>query len=193
MSFSNGDEIQYVIDGMNRRVGKKLNGTLVKSFLYTDNLRPIVELDGENKIVNRFVYGSRATTPDYMIRNGNHYIIITDHLGSPRIVVNSQTGEVVQRMEYDEFGKVLLDTNPGFQPFGFAGGLYDFQTGLTRFGARDYDPSLGRWVLRDPVLFAGLSINLYAYAQNDPINYTYYSGLQLTGEDWFFVSFLYES
>jgi len=40
-------------------------------------------------------------------------------------------------MDYDEFGNVLLDTNPGFQPFGFAGGLSDQRTGLVRFGARD--------------------------------------------------------
>ena len=40
-------------------------------------------------------------------------------------------------MDYDEFGRVVL-TNPGFQPFGFAGGLYDEHTELTRFGARDY-------------------------------------------------------
>ena len=32
-----------------------------------------------------------------------------------------------------------------FQPFGFAGGLYDHQTGLIRFGARDYDSEAGRW------------------------------------------------
>lgn len=37
---------------------------------------------------------------------------------------------VVQRPDYDEFGRVVLDTNPGFQPFGFAGGLYDSDTGL---------------------------------------------------------------
>ena len=34
-------------------------------------------------------------------------------------------------------GNITSDTNPGFQPFGFAGGLYDTDTGLTRFGARD--------------------------------------------------------
>jgi hypothetical protein len=36
---------------------------------------------------------------------------------------------------------VTADTNPGFQPFGFAGGLYDQDTKLVRFGARDYDPN----------------------------------------------------
>ena len=37
----------------------------------------------------------------------------------------------------------LRDTNPGFQPFGFAGGMYDAATGLVRFGARDYDAETG--------------------------------------------------
>ena len=40
-------------------------------------------------------------------------------------------------MDYDEFGNVTLDTNPGFQPLGFAGGLYDKETGLVRLGVRD--------------------------------------------------------
>ena len=71
------------------------------------------------------------------------YQIITDHLGSPRLVVNVATGIVVQRMDYDEFGNVTYDSNPGFQPFGFAGGLYDTETKLVRFGARDYDAERG--------------------------------------------------
>ena len=58
-------------------------------------------------------------------------------------------------MDYDSFGNVLQDTQPGFQPFGFAGGLYDPDTKLVRFGARDYDPRTGRWTAKDPILFAG--------------------------------------
>ena len=54
-------------------------------------------------------------------------------------MVNVASGAVAQRLDYDAFGRVLTDTNPGFQPFGFAGGLYDPQTKLTRFGSRDYD------------------------------------------------------
>jgi RHS repeat-associated protein len=64
-----------------------------------------------------------------------------------------------------------LDTHPGFQPFGFAGGLYDPHTGLTRFGARDYDAFTGRWTAKDPIGFNGRSTNLYSYAQDDPVNY----------------------
>ena len=39
-----------------------------------------------------------------------------------------------------------------------------------RFGARDYDPRLGRWTAKDPLLFGGGDSNLYAYVAGDPIN-----------------------
>ena len=93
--------------------------------------------------------------PDYILKNGSTYRIISDHLGSPRFIVDIQTGAVVQRMEFDAFGNVALDTNPGFQPFGFAGGLYDSDTKLVRFGARDYDAEIGRWTSKDQFSLMG--------------------------------------
>ncbi|MCZ7570316.1 MAG: hypothetical protein M5U01_17260 [Ardenticatenaceae bacterium] len=44
------------------------------------------------------------------------YRIIADHLGSPRLVVDVESGAIAQQMDYDEFGQVVRDTNPGFQP-----------------------------------------------------------------------------
>ena len=113
-----------------------------------------------------------------MIKGGVTYRILTDDLGSPRLVVEVGTGAVAQRMEYDEFGRVLLDTNPDFQPFGFAGGLYDRATKLVRFGVRDYDAETGRWTTKDPILFDGAHTNLYEYALSDPVNAIDPSGLQ---------------
>ncbi len=81
-------------------------------------------------------------------------------------------------MDYDEFGNVINDTNPGFQPFGFAGGLYDQDTKLVRFGARDYDPTVGRWTAKDPISFAGGDTNLYGYVLNDPVNIVDPAGLE---------------
>lgn len=78
----------------------------------------------------------------------------------------------MQKLDYDEFGQVELDTNQGFQPFGFAGGMYDTQTKLTRFGARDYDSETGRWTTKDPIGFGGGDTNLYGYTANDPVNFT---------------------
>ncbi|MCZ7625927.1 MAG: RHS repeat-associated core domain-containing protein [Candidatus Methylomirabilis sp.] len=105
------------------------------------------------------MYGSRSNIPDYMIKGGVTYRIISDHLGSPRLVVNTADGSIAQQLDYDEFGNVLTDTHPGFQPFGFAGGLYDPDTGLVRFGARDYDAGTGRWTAKDPIRFKGGDTN----------------------------------
>jgi RHS repeat-associated protein len=64
-----------------------------------------------------------------------------------------------------------------FQPFGFAGGLWDVTTGIVRFGARDYDPQARRWAQKDPIRFDGGDTNIYVYAGNDPINRTDPSGM----------------
>ena len=177
VELASGKAIDYVIDGRNRRVGKKVDGTLVQGFLYKDALNPVAELDGSGEVEARFVYGAKANVPAYLVKGGTRYRIISDHLGSVRLVINTETGAVVQRMEYGPFGQVTTDTNPGFQPFGFAGGLYDRDTGLVRFGARDYEPRTGRWTAKDPILFQGGDTNLYGYVLSDPINFTDSLGL----------------
>lgn len=176
VTLPNSQQIAYLVDALNRRVGKRVNGVLVQGFLYQGELQPAAELDGSNNVVSRFVYGARANVPEYLIKGGQTYRIIADHLGSPRLVVNTATGQVAQRLDYDVWGNVTQDTNPGFQPFGFAGGLYDQDTGLVRFGLRDYDAATGQWTAKDPVGFGGDSTNLYAYVGNDPVNYIDPSG-----------------
>jgi hypothetical protein len=76
------------------------------------------------------------------------FLLIIDQVGSVRLVVNASDGSIAQCMDYDTFGRVLNDTNPGFQPFGIAGGLYDSSTGLVRFGVRDYDAISGLHIPR---------------------------------------------
>jgi RHS repeat-associated protein len=112
-----------------------------------------------------------------MEKGGREYRLFVDQLGSVREVVDVASGQVVQELEYDAWGLVVKDTNPGFQPFGFAGGLYDPQTKLVRLGARDYDPTLGRWTAKDPILFAGGDYNLFGYAFTDPVNLVDSTGL----------------
>ncbi|MCI0540979.1 MAG: hypothetical protein L0Z50_37740 [Verrucomicrobiales bacterium] len=171
VELPDGRALDYLIDPRNRRVGKRVNGTLVRGWLYEAGFRVVAEIDDQNRVVSRFVYTQPSGTPAYFTRDGATFRILTDHLGSARLIVNSDTGDVAQRLDYDEFGRVLLDTNPGFQPFGFAGGHYDPDTQLVRFGARDYDPATGRFTTKDPVGFTGGGPNLYAYVGNDPINF----------------------
>ena len=163
------NQIRYLLDGRQRRVGKQVNGTFTGGFLYAGT-RVIATTDPNNNVESVFVYGTRGHVPDYFMKGSETYRLITDHLGSVRLVINTATGQIVQEFDYDEFGRVLKDTNSGFQPFGFAGGMYDADTGLVNFSQRDYDPNVGRWISRDPLLFDGGDANLYAYVDNDPTN-----------------------
>jgi RHS repeat-associated protein len=178
VQLSNGDLIEYMIDGQNRRIGKKINGAIVKKWIYAGGLSPIAELDSAYNVTAEFV-GS------LMIKNSNTYQLITDHLGSVRLVVDINSGNIIQQLDYDEFGNVLSDSNPDFQPFAYAGGLYDTQTKLVRFGARDYDASVGRWTCKDPIGFKGRQSNIYIYAKNNPVNYIDRTGL---GPNWLLVA-----
>ena len=170
VALADGRLLEYLIDAQNRRVGTSINGVVVSGFLYHGTSQVVAQLDGAGNVVSRFVYGTLRGVPDYMLNGGVAYRILCDPQGSPRLVVNTATGEIAERLDYDVFGQIILDTNPGFQPFGFAGGLYDPQTGLVRLGARDYDPQVGRWTAKDPTLFGGGNTNLYGYGFNDPLN-----------------------
>lgn len=177
VALPDGRTVDYPTDGQNRRVGKRVNGTSVQGFLYAGE-RIVAELDGAGNVVGTFVYAD-GLVPAYIQKGGTNYRLVIDQVGSVRLVVNATTGQVVQRLDYDAWGRVTLDSNPGFQPFGFAGGLYDRDTGLVRFGARDYDPETGRWTAKDPILFDGDQSNLYAYVGDDPIN-----RLDPSGRSW---------
>ena len=172
------DTFEYLNDGLGRRLEKRKNGLLKERYMYDDSGRLIAELDANGKIISYFIYATRSYVPDYMVRAKAKFKLIHDHLGSVRMVVNIATGDVQSKMEYDEFGRFEVPpTAVAFQPFGFAGGIYDSTIGLVRFGARDYDPLVGRWTSKDPILFEGGDSNLYGYVLQDPVNLIDPSGL----------------
>lgn len=171
VTLPNGRHLEYVIDGQNRRVGKKVNGVLVHGFIYQSQTQIAAETNAEGKIVKSFVYGEKSNIPDYMIYEGKEYRIISDQVGTPKKIVEVATGKIVTELSYDEFG-ARPDVDGDIRvPFGFAGGLKDAETGLVRFGTRDYDPEVGRFVSKDPIGFNGGQTNLYSYTFNDPINF----------------------
>jgi RHS repeat-associated protein len=115
--------------------------------------------------------------------NGTTYYLSYNHLGSLKAVRTSSG--VVKQIDYDSFGNILNDTNPNLNiPLAFAGGLYDKDTGLIRFGYRDYGPFTGRWTAKDPIDFNGGSSNLYTYVGNDPVNAVDPEGLAYVSLHW---------
>jgi RHS repeat-associated protein len=138
----------------------------------------------------RFTYAADRT-PIQMDYKGAVYYLSYNRLGSLKAIRN-QSNRTIRQIDYDSFGTILTETNPTIGttyqdlslddlsvPLGFGGGLYDRDTGLVRFGYRDYDPSIGRWTAKDPIDFNGGQGNLYVYVGDDPINY-----IDPTGEVW---------
>jgi RHS repeat-associated protein len=169
-NVSGGSQISYVSDAEGMRIGKRVNGSLQRGWLWSHGL-VAAQVDGSSDLTECFIYGADNVAPSYMITPGGTYRILSEQSGSVRLVVNIADGTIAQQLSYDEFGRTLSDSNPGFQPVGFDGGLYDADTGLTQFGARDYSSETGQWTARDPILFAGGQFSLYAFVGNDPINF----------------------
>jgi RHS repeat-associated protein len=169
-TLPDGTLVEYLHDPLGRRIAKKVDGVTVEKYLWQGLTRLLAVYDGADSLVMRFSYAD-GRMPVSMTTGGSTYYLTYDQVGSLRLVADA-AGTVVKNIEYDSFGNILSDSNPGFSvPFGFAGGLHDRDTGLVRFGFRDYDPDVGRWTAKDPILFAGGDTDLYGYAQNNPINF----------------------
>ena len=101
--------------------------------------------------------------------------MLSDHLGTPRKVLDGATG--VTRWAWDAkepFGHELPNSNPsGLGAFElnlrFPGQVLDVETGLFHNGHRDYHSKLGRYLQSDPLgLEAGW--NTYAYVGGNPVS-----------------------
>ncbi len=88
----NGNVIEYIIDGLNRRVGKKMNGVLIRMYVYQSQTQLAAELDGTGSLIARYVYSSKSNTPDQMITPSGTFRILSDQIGSPRMIINTAIG-----------------------------------------------------------------------------------------------------
>jgi len=126
----------------------------------TDPTLPDTDEDG-------FLDGADATP-----LQGIHFRY-ADHLGST-ILTTRAGGAVIERVQYEPYGTRIPSSAPAPR-FGFTGQRFEAATGIYDYGARWYDPQLGRFLQPDPVVPDPLdpqSLNRYAYVRNDPVNAT---------------------
>lgn len=161
-------DVTHVLDAAGRPI--RINGSGGTVRLLWDGDRLAATLDQAGRADMRFIDSGSGACPEALIRNGVEYLLVTDHLGSVRAVVDAKEGNAVQTMDYDALGRITSNTAPCWQPFGFAGGLHEQVGGLVRFQARTYDPFVGRFLSRDPLGLAGGQTNVYQYALGDPVN-----------------------
>ena len=100
---------------------------------------------------------------------------LADHLGSVRGLADA-SGAITDSYSYDPYGQRSVVTGATADtPFGYAGQYTDAETGFQYLRARYYDPATGQFLTVDPLV--GSTGHPYAYAADNPANYTDPSGL----------------
>ena len=167
--------IEWSYNGLGQKVLETVNGTASRRFLW-DGSALLLEKSPAGTITKKF-YGDgeqRVGSTD-----AGNYFYTRDHLGSVREVVK-QDGSLQARYDYDAYGKrTEVYRNSAYLKgcdFGFTGhitleSLVAGQSELLLTHYRAYDPQLGRWLSADPIGESG-GINLYAYVEGNPVNYT---------------------
>jgi RHS repeat-associated protein len=116
-------------------------------------------------------------------QESNTYYYHKDHLGSTRSVTdNNKT--VISTSTYHPFGDA--DNEEGSEQYLYTGKERD-STGLYYYGARYYDPNIGRFVTRDRKpgrIFSPLTLNKYTYCLNNPIIYIDPDGQDIFKPEW---------
>lgn len=167
-----------IYDVLGRRVVKTTSSKSVHSIHLGDEVLEEIETVGASTTTRQMVWGK--TIDDLMVlRVGStDYFPIDDQQNSVAYLLNAQ-GAVVESYTYDSYGAPTIKNASGVQiassAFGnswmYAGRTWDAEIGLYYNRARYLSPTLGRFITRDPIGFAG-GINLYAYTMNSPINGT---------------------
>jgi RHS repeat-associated protein len=101
-----------------------------------------------------------------------------DHLGSV-METTQASGKVVGSLDYGPYGEPVKAQGQ-LPDFRYAGMLHHAPTGLYLTHYRAYDPTVGRWLNRDPIGEDG-GINLYGYVGGNPLSFVDPEGLDRWG------------
>lgn len=164
---------EFAYDPFGRRIEKKTteNGTSTTTKYFYDNQAILFDYDETGTIGNHYIQGPNIDEPLAVTTVKEKYYYHADGLGSI-IALTDNSGKVVQTYEYDSLGNLKDQKNRVKQPFTYTGREWDRETGLYYYRARYFDPMDGKFISKDPIGFDGGDVNLYAYVQNNPINWT---------------------
>lgn len=188
-------EMNYNLLDLPRSIVKN-NTTLVKYSYLVDGMKTsALKSDGTGLVYRGGMVFLRAAngalsfesapfTAGRMTADGIRYHV-TDHLGSVRAVLNGSNGEIIEASDYAAYGdrtdrtstvceiwdqRPSLSTLPARDHFsGKEDQSVDFTVPYTDFGARQYSPSLRRWLVPDPMGEKYYDVSPYVYCHDDPI------------------------
>jgi RHS repeat-associated protein len=159
---------EYVYDGEGKRI-QVTEDSVTTTYMYS-GMNIVYEENSTGEAT--YIYGptgrlAKRTTID---EETNVFYYHTDHLGSTRLVTD-ENKNIVAAVTYHPFGEA--NAKEGTEEFLFSGKELD-STELYYFGARYYDPEIGRWITRDPLrgkAGSPQSLNRYSYCVNNPVNF----------------------
>ena len=161
VTFTDGNTIEYVYaaDGTKLRTVHNIGGTTTT----TDYCGNVVYENGTQKYL--------LTDEGYVALNesNKYYYYLKDHQGNNRVVVASD-GTVKETNHYYPFGGLFAGSS-SVQPYKYNGKEFDTKNGLNwyAYGARMYDPVLGRFTTQDRFAEKYPAMSLYQYGANNPV------------------------
>ena len=160
VTFTDGSTIEYTYaaDGTKLRTKHVINGTTTT----TDYCGNVIYENGVQKLL--------LTEAGYLtLSDRKYHYYLQDHQGNNRVVLN-QNGTVEEVNHYYPFGGLFASSN-NVQPYKYNGKELDTKNGLNwyDYGARHYDPALGRFMTVDRYAEKYSSMSPYQYAANSPV------------------------
>ncbi|WP_108805296.1 DUF6531 domain-containing protein [Aquimarina sp. Aq107] len=193
-------KIEFEYDALGRRTSKIIHrvpseaegqNSVITRFVWDGNVplhewkynlkdRPRTVVDGLGNIskdtkepvkdVITWIFNQGTSIPSAKITYEDTYSIITDYLGTPVEMYNSN-GEKTWQAEYDMYGKVrkLVTGSLNDCPFRYQGQYEDVETELYYNRFRYYSPQEGLYISQDPIRLAGNNPNIYAYTKDNNV------------------------
>lgn len=168
--MSGSTTTSFVYDGDGRRVKKTVNNGVTS--VTTTYISQLYECT--NGSCSKYVFASSQRIAVKTVGSSAVYYYHADQLGSSSVVTDG-AGAKVQSLTYLPYGQVRGNTGSIDVTRKYTGQELDDSTGLYFYGARYYDPVLGRFISADSTTarpFDPQALNRYSYARNNPLRYT---------------------
>ena len=168
--------VKYAYNPLGQRISKTLaESNQITYYLYSEE-GLVGEYDEQGNLKQEYAYDPTKPWMSQPLftraqRNDNDQWAVsyfgTSHLGTPEVAFE-KSGEVTWRAKAQAFGETSVSLNTIDNALRFPGQYFDSETGLNYNFFRDYSPSLGRYLQRDPIGLQG-GLNDYGYAYQEPV------------------------
>ena len=147
---------------------------------------------------NTYTWDTSGSLPDLLTDGDNYYLYGNDDhpyaqistttaaitylqsdIDGSTVATTDTTGTRTGTWTYDPYGNITAHAGTATTPYGYAGEYRDTDTGLTYLRARDYDPTNGSFLTRDPLESA--TANPYSYTSGNPLQYADPTGMLMNG------------